>query len=82
MSLAQAQRGGYGVVTTDELWELYQIDDSLLLVDTRQDWEFAAGHIKGAVIFPMEPNWWARWSKKDKLRALLAEDKKRTIVFY
>lgn len=80
--LVQAQRGGYGVVTTDELWELYQRDPDLLLVDTRQDWEFASGHMGGAVVFPMEPTWWARWSKKDDLRAVLGEDKKRTIVFY
>lgn len=80
--LAQAERGGYGVVTTDELWELYQTDPDLLLVDTRQEWEFAPGHMEGAVVFPMEPTWWARWSKKDDLRAVLGEDKERTIVFY
>jgi len=80
--LAQAERRGYGVVTTDELWELYRTDPGLLLVDTRQEWEFAPGHMEGAVIFPMEPTWWARWSKKDDLRAVLGEDKERTIVFY
>ena len=80
--LAQAQRGGYGVVTTDELWDLYRADPDLLLVDTRQDWEFAAGHIKDAVVFPLEPTWWARWSKKDDLKRLLGEDKERIIVFY
>ncbi len=80
--LAQAQRGGYGVVTTDELRDLYRADPDLLLVDTRQDWEFAAGHIEGAVVFPMEPTWWARWSKKDDIKRLLGEDKERTIVFY
>lgn len=51
-------------------------------MDTRQEWEFAPGHMEGAVVFPMEPTWWARWSKKDDLRAVLGEDKERTIVFY
>ena len=80
--LAQAEHGGYRVVSTDELWELYQRDPDLMLVDTRQEWEFFAGHMEGAVVFPMEPTWWPRWSKKDDLRAVLGEDKKRTIVFY
>jgi predicted sulfurtransferase len=80
--LAQAERGGYGVVTTDELWNLHQSVPDLLLVDTRQEWEFAVGHIEGAMVFPMEPTWWARWSKRDNLKRLLGEDKERTIVFY
>ncbi len=38
------------------LSERYQKDaKSLLLVDTRQEWEYRTGHLKGAVNFPMEP---------------------------
>lgn len=80
--LAQAARGGYGVVSTDELWEWYQSEPDLLLVDTRQEWEYAAGHMAEAVVFPMEPTWWARWSKRSELQSLLGEDKERLIVFY
>ncbi|MDF1578038.1 MAG: rhodanese-like domain-containing protein [Desulfurivibrionaceae bacterium] len=52
----EAERGGYRLITTDDLWNLVQQDpDGVLLVDTRQDWEYAAGHIEGAVNFSMEP---------------------------
>ncbi|MBM4338174.1 MAG: rhodanese-like domain-containing protein [Deltaproteobacteria bacterium] len=82
--LIDAQKGGYKVVTTEQLRELY-IDNKLekpLLIDTRQDWEYRAGHIKGAINFPMEPTWWARWWKADELKTLLGPDKDRPIVFY
>jgi rhodanese-related sulfurtransferase len=52
------------------------------LVDTRQEWEYRTGHIKGALNFPMEPTWWARWRKAGDLRALLGPEKERGIVFY
>jgi rhodanese-related sulfurtransferase len=52
------------------------------LVDTRQEWEFAMGHIKGAANFPMEPTAWSRWWKKGELAETLGPDKNRFIVFY
>lgn len=86
-SLAQvqqeAEQGGYRLITTDELWQLYRAGlDGTLLVDNRQSWEYRAGHIQGAVNFPMEPTWWARWRQKGALGRLLGADKQRTIVFY
>ena len=70
-------------MSTDELKQLYEKDlQRILLVDTRQEWEFAAGHIKGAVNFPIEPTWWSRWWKKADLAATLGPDKDRLIVFY
>jgi rhodanese-related sulfurtransferase len=54
----------------------------LLIVDTRQDWEYRSGHIKGAVDFPLEPGWWARWRAQKRLAALLGPDKDRLVVFY
>jgi hypothetical protein len=81
--LIEAQRGAYRVITTEELAGRYREDPgSLLLVDTRQDWEFRTGHIKGAVSFPMEPTWWSRWRKASALEALLGGDRDRLIVFY
>jgi hypothetical protein len=66
-SLAEAERGAYGVITTDELGTVW-----------RGPGPAAGGHPpgmgvrrrshEGAVVFPMEPTWWARWSKKDDLR--------------
>ena len=52
----EAKSGGYQLISTNELKELYEKNvEKILLVDTRQDWEFAAGHIKAAVNFPIEP---------------------------
>jgi hypothetical protein len=81
--VAEAQSGGYRLISADELKERYQSKpDTMLLVDTRQEWEYRSGHIKGAIIFPMEPTWLSRWRKKDELERLLGADKDRFIVFY
>jgi hypothetical protein len=81
--LAEAKAGGYRIIATDELAQRYRKDaGSLLLVDTRQEWEFRTGHLEGAVNFPMEPTWWARWRKAKALEALLGPDKDRTLIFY
>jgi predicted sulfurtransferase len=79
----EAERGHYRLITTDELWGMINRDTSgVLLVDTRQDWEYAAGHIKGAVNFPMEPTWLARLIKRGELEQFLGPDKQKHIVFY
>jgi len=80
---AEAARGGYRLISTGELAKLYrQPPANLLLVDTRQDWEYRSGHIQGAVNFPMEPTWWFRWRAQGRLAALLGPDKDRLAVFY
>ena len=81
--VAESQAGGYQLISTDGLRDRYQSKpDTMLLVDTRQEWEYRSGHIKGAVNFPMEPTWLSRWRKKGDLEQLLGADKKRLIVFY
>jgi hypothetical protein len=81
--LAEAKAGGYKIITTDELSHRYQKSaGSLLLVDTRQEWEYRTGHLKGAVNFSMEPTWWSRWRKASALETFLGPDKDRTIIFY
>ncbi len=81
--VAEAKRGGYQLINTEDLWKRYQDDpDSLLLVDTRQEWEYRTGHIRGALVFPMEPTWLSRWRKKGALETFLGPDKDRFIVFY
>jgi predicted sulfurtransferase len=81
--LAEAKAGGYKIITTGELSERYLKDsESLLLVDTRQEWEYRTGHLKGAVNFPMEPTAWSRWRKASALETLLGPDKDRTVIFY
>ncbi len=80
---AEAQRGGYRLINTTELAKLYQQPPAnFLLVDTRQDWEFRSGNIKGAVNFPIEPTGWSRWRSQDRLARLLGSDKDRLVVFY
>jgi 3-mercaptopyruvate sulfurtransferase SseA len=81
--LEEARKGGYQIIKTQELWVRYQKDpNSILVVDTRQDWEYRAGHIRGAVNFPMEPTWWSRWQKQKSLGALVGPNKNRFLVFY
>jgi len=81
--LSEAKAGGYQIMTAEELAERYQKDPSrLLLVDTRQEWEYRTWHIRGALNFPVEPTWWARWRKSDDLKAFLGPDKERLVVFY
>ncbi len=79
----EAQRGGYRLITTAELAKLYQQPRAnLLLVDTRQDWEYRTGHIRGAVNFPTEPTAWWRWRSQGPLAKFLGPDRDRLIVFY
>src|SRR4030042_1305177 len=79
----EARGGGYRLISTEELAVRYQKDSgNLLLVDTRQDWEYRTGHLKGAVIFPMEPTWGSRGRKDSALEAFLGPDKDRMVVFY
>jgi 3-mercaptopyruvate sulfurtransferase SseA len=81
--VAEAKAGGYHIITTEALAERYNKNASeLLLIDTRQEWEYRTGHIQGALNFPMEPTWWARWQKSDDLELFLGPDKERTLVFY
>jgi hypothetical protein len=81
--LAEARAGGYRIITTEALAERYRLDPSaLLLVDTRQEWEFCSGHIQGAVNFPMAPTGWPRWRKAGELKTFLGPDTTRVLVFY
>jgi predicted sulfurtransferase len=81
--LSEAKSGGYRIITTEELGTKYlQNLDELLIVDTRQEWEYRTGHIKGAINFPIEPTGWSRWRKADALKDLLGSDKNRMVIFY
>jgi 3-mercaptopyruvate sulfurtransferase SseA len=81
--LAEAKVGGYRIITTEEVASRYRNESTkLLLVDTRQEWEYRTGHIDGAVNFPMDPTWWSRLSNAGKLEEFLGPDKNRFLVFY
>jgi 3-mercaptopyruvate sulfurtransferase SseA len=80
---AQAKNGGYHLINTAELEALLRKEaQKVLLVDTRQPWEYRTGHMKGAVNFSMEPTRWARWRSQGPLARFLGPDKDRLIVFY
>ncbi len=80
---AQAENGGYRLINTAGLAErLRQEGRKVLLVDTRQPWEYRTGHITGAVNFSMEPTRWARWRSQGPLAEFLGPDRDRPIVFY
>lgn len=81
--LTEAEQGGYRIINTDELWERYKKEpETMLLVDTRQEWEYRTGHLKAALNFPIEPTWLSRWRNKGALEKFLGPDKNRLIVFY
>jgi hypothetical protein len=81
--LTEAQEGGYQIIATEEIWKLHQeTPEMVLLVDTRQEWEYRVGHMKGARNFPIEPTWWSKWFKRRALKAFLGPNKERMIVFY
>jgi hypothetical protein len=79
----EAKRGGYQLIDVESLWTLYQKDQAdILLVDTRQEWEYHSGYIRGATNFPMEPTWLSRMTQRGALEQLLGADKLQTLVFY
>ena len=81
--LAEGKSGNYQIIKTEDLADLYQKDaSSVFLVDTRQEWEYRTGHLRGAENFPMEPTAWARWRKASALETFLGPDTDRTLVFY
>jgi rhodanese-related sulfurtransferase len=63
--------------SNDEIWGLSKIPN-LMLVDTRQEWEYRTGHLKGPLIFPWNPRP-VRW--RNKGMKPLGPDKNR-LVFY
>jgi len=65
--VAEATNGGYQLINTDELRPRHERDPrSILLVDTRQDWEFAMGHIAGEITPKPRPEYQsAEWAATD-----------------
>jgi predicted sulfurtransferase len=81
--MAEAKAGGYQIIATEALAEKYLKDRTgVLLVDTREEWEYRTGHIEGARNFSMEPTRWSRWKKAGELKDFLGPDKNRAVIFY
>jgi len=80
---AEAVRGGYRLLDLGELrGRLERESGRILLVDTRQDWEYRTGHIPNSVNFSFEPTGWSRLKNRWALAKALGADKTRPIVFY
>lgn len=81
---AVAERDGYRIITTDALLELLGQDRDALLIDVRFDYEYAEGHIPGAVNMPVDLSDRGDLSG-DRLQAfrnVLGEEKGRPIIIY
>ena len=81
--IQEAKDGGYRLIDIESLSNLLRTDlKDVLLIDTRDEWEYRAGHIARSVNFPIAPTWRDRWQKKGALEALLGPDREKSIVFY
>ena len=79
----EARRGGYRLMALDQLWEKYRDGETdLLIIDTREDWEYRTGSIEGAVHFFMESSWISRLIQRGALAQALGPNKERVLVFY
>jgi predicted sulfurtransferase len=83
--VAEAKKGGYHLISPEELKNEYLKDPSaFLLVDTRQEWSYQMQHIKGAAHIDFAPTWWNQYSPmmRSEMKNLLGPDKNKKIVFY
>ena len=88
--LREVQRGGYGVVTTEELKQWIDAGKDMLVVDTMPyEDSYKKQHVPGAVqiLFPIPDM--EEWDEQqtdgktqDDFKTLLGDDKSRPIVIY
>ncbi len=82
---AEARKGGYQLITPEELKKEYLTDPAaFLLVDTRQEWSYQMQHIQGASHIDFAPTWWNQYSPmtRSEMKKLLGPDKNKKVVFY
>jgi 3-mercaptopyruvate sulfurtransferase SseA len=83
--VAEAKKGGYRLISPEELGEDYQKDTaSFSIVDVRQEWSYQMQHIKGALHIDFAPTWWNQHSPmmRSDMKNLLGPDKEKKFVFY
>jgi rhodanese-related sulfurtransferase len=81
----EARRGNYQLISPETVRDRFVKEPGLLLlVDTRQEWEYQREHIQGAVNLPVTPSWWTQYSPwaRAKMKKFLGPDKKRQVIFY
>jgi predicted sulfurtransferase len=83
--VAEAKKGGYQLITPEELKNEYLRDPaSVLLVDTRQEWSYQMQHIEGALHIDFAPTWWNQYSPmmRSEMKKVLGPDKTKIFIFY
>jgi hypothetical protein len=81
----EARRGNYRLIAPETIKaQFLKNPTSLLLVDTRQEWEYQREYIKDAVNLPVTRRWWIQYSPwvRSEMQKTLGPDKERYIVFY
>ena len=81
----EARRGNYKLIMPEDIkGRFLENPTSLLLIDTRQEWEYHREHIKGALNLPVTPTWWIQYSPwaRAEMKQLLGPDKTRLAIFY
>ncbi len=83
--LSEAKKGGYELISPDELEKEYRKEPkALLFVDTRQEWAYQMQHIEGAAYLPVTPTWWYQYSPSARadMRKVLGTVTNKKIIFY
>jgi phage shock protein E len=83
-ALRSAERDGYSLITTAGLRELLLADPDVLLVDVRFAYEYAAGHMPGAVSLPVDLSDRSDLppARRQAFEDVLGTDRGRIIVAY
>lgn len=76
----QADAGGYGLLVPDEAWRRVQTG-ALSVVDVRDAPQFEAGHVPGALCFPLPLTWVARLLRRWWLHKVLCAAQCPSVAF-
>ena len=83
-------KGGYKLITAEELKKMIDAKEDFVLIDAHPRWEFEMGYIDGAKNFGFQSNMVGNWDKdmadgprtQDDYRAVLGPDLNKKIVIY
>jgi 3-mercaptopyruvate sulfurtransferase SseA len=80
----EAERDGYRLLDDDGLKDLVDTDADMVLLDARADYEYAAGHIPGAVNleFDLGDDLDLPARKRQGLAQIVGPDRDRLLVIY
>ena len=80
----EARKGNYRLIAPETIKSQFlKNPSSLLLVDTRQEWEYQREYIQNAVNLPVTRSWWTQYSPlaRSEMKKLLGPDKEHHVVF-